>query len=966
MKVVFIVISLACCSSGLFGQQKIKLKEKEWVDSVVASLSDNEKIAQLMIIRAHSNLGPDHVEKVTNLIRQYNVGGLCFFQGGPVRQAMLTNFYQSIAKTPLLVTIDGEWGLGMRLDSVKKFPYQLTLGAMENPELVYEMGRAVALQCKRIGVQVNYAPDADINNNPANPVIGFRSFGEDKNKVARFAIAYMKGMQDEGVMACAKHFPGHGDVSVDSHLDLPVINKSMDELDSLELYPFRELFKAGIQSVMVAHLSVPAIDTTAHLPTSLSYNNITGLLRNRLGYNGLVFTDALEMKGVTKYYPGAEASVQALIAGNDMLCLPEDVGATIEGVKQAIADNRLTWNTIYEKLRKVLQAKYEHGLAHWQPVDTTNLLQDLNAATDPICTEVASNTITLVKSVTGSMPEFTGKKIAYVGFGLTDTNIIAQELHKDLQADVYLFSYKDQAEKAETILQKIISGNYDAILAGIHNFGLRPANNYGISNEALQLWTKLQAFNSTTLVFGNVIATSNFCTAKNLLACYQDDDITQRIAAAIVKGDLLPKGTLPVSVCDWKFGTGITPRHLYPSQSADAYPKLRIIDSIANDAIAQKVFPGCVVFAAKDGKVIYYKAFGNFEYGPSPKVSLESIYDLASVTKVSATTISVMKLYQEGKLDINKTLGDYLPWTVGTDKARLKIRDILLHQAGLVPFIAFYKETIDSATGAPLPAYYSSTEKPGYSIRVAKNLYLRDDWNDSMYNRIVKSPLGPSPKYVYSDLDFILLGKIVQAISGLSLDQYVQKTFYNKLGLATTGFKPVNRFPVSRIAPTEDEEDHFRRQLIWGDVHDEGASMFGGVSGHAGLFSDAYDLAMLYQMLVNGGELNGERFLKPATINYFTAYHSAISRRGLGFDKPEKDNAERKEPYPCLSASPATFGHTGFTGTCVWADPKYNLVFVFLSNRVYPTRNNNTLSSLNIRPKIQEALYDAIKNDELH
>lgn len=917
-----------------------------------------------MVIRAHSNLGPDHVAQVTSLIQKYDIGALCFFQGGPVRQANLTNFYQSIAKTPLMITIDGEWGLGMRLDSVTKFPYQLTLGALDDSKLIYEMGRAVAAQCKRIGVNVNYAPVVDINNNPANPVIGYRSFGEDKDKVSQFGVAYMKGMQDGGIMACAKHFPGHGDVSVDSHLDLPVINKSMGQLDSLELVPFREMFKAGVKSLMVAHLSIPAIDTTSNLPTSISKNNVTGLLRKKLGYNGLVFTDALEMKGVSKYYPGAEAAVQALIAGNDMLCLPEDVGASIEGIKKAITEKKLRWDDIYGKVKKVLAAKYQLGLNTWKPLDTTNLVNDLNGETDAIRKEVAKRSITLLKSKTGTLPDLANKKIAYVGIGLSQLTPFGQQLKDKWNAQVFLFSYSDSITKVDSIVREITGGHYDYIIIGIHGFNLRPANNYGIGNTSMQLWNDLQSLENTSFVFGNVLATSNFCSDGNLVACYQDDDITQQAAADLLEGKIVPRGKIPVSVCNFKYDSGITYGDDYSGQENNSsYAKLYVIDSIAKDAIERKAFPGCVVLAARKGKLIYYKAFGDYEYGNSQPVSLESIYDLASVTKVSATTIAVMKLYQEGKLDLNKTLGDYLTWTKGTDKAHLRINEILLHQAGLVPFIPFYKETIDSLTGAPNPVIYSDKLKPGFTTRVAEDLYLRNDWNDTMFSRILKSPLGPPNKYVYSDNDFIFLGKIVEAISGMTLDEYVQKNFYDKMGLATTGFKPRNRFSLKELVPTE-EEKHFRRQLIRGDVHDEGSSMFGGVSGHAGLFSDAYDLAMLWQMLLNGGKWNAERYLKPETIKYFSAYHSEISRRGFGFDKPEKDNSKRKEPYPCLSASPETFGHTGFTGTCVWADPKYNLVFIFLSNRVYPTRDNSKLSDLNVRPKIQEAVYDAIKGSE--
>src|SRR5215203_2583154 len=418
-----------------FAQYNSHRSASSWVDSVFKSLPKQERIAQLIVIRAHSNLGEEHVTGVIEQIKKYNVGALCFFQGGPVRQANLTNIYQSIAKTPLMITIDGEWGLGMRLDSVTKFPFQLTLGALNDEKIVYDMGRVVGEQMKRIGVHVNYAPVVDINNNPNNPVIGYRSFGEDKFKVAKFGVAYMKGMQETGIMACAKHFPGHGDVDVDSHYDLPIISKSKMQLDSLELYPFKELFKNGVGSVMIAHLSIPAIDTTTNLPTSLSKNNVHHLLRDELNYKGLAFTDALEMKGVSKYFPGGEAAVQALIAGNDMLCLPENVPAAIDAVKTAIKEKRLKWNDIDAKVKRVLLSKYQLGLNKSQFVDTTNLLADLNSKTDAIRKQVARNSVTVINNSTGFLPSIHRGKLAYVGLGVADTNEMGRRLKEEMDAD---------------------------------------------------------------------------------------------------------------------------------------------------------------------------------------------------------------------------------------------------------------------------------------------------------------------------------------------------------------------------------------------------------------------------------------------------------------------------------------------------------------------------------------------------
>ena len=932
-------------------QPRSSVSENNWVDSVFSSLNNEEKIAQLIVIRAHSNLGPDHVAQVTDLIRKYNVGALCFFQGGPVRQANLTNYYQSIAKTPLLITIDAEYGLGMRLDSVTKFPYQLTLGALDDPSLIYEMGKAVGEQCKRIGVHVNYAPVVDVNNDPDNPVIGFRSFGEDKDKVAKFGLAYMKGMQDVGIMACAKHFPGHGDVHVDSHLDLPVINKSIEQLDSLELKPFKALFAAGVGGVMIAHLYIPAIDSTTNMATSLSKNNVTDLLRKSMGYNGISFTDALEMKGVSKYWPGGEIAAQALIAGNDMLCLPETVPGAIAAVEKAIDEKKLSWDDIDAKLKKVLHAKYHLGLYKWKPIDTTNLLTDLNARTDEIRYRVARQTITIIKNKIANY--IASPKIACVSIGTSSPGSFVNTIHDRRNADVYTFSYKDGSMRSDSILRAIRSGGYNEIVVSVSGYSLRPGYNYGISKAAIDLFDQLQKLNTKNYVFGNVLATKNFLSASQLVACYQDDDITQYTAADQYAGLINAKGSLPVSIGEFKYGYSAysTPNY--------AFDKFYRVDSIVADAIDRGAFPGCVVLAAKDGKIIYQKAYGHYQFNPSSLLTKpESIFDLASLTKISATTVSLMKLYDQGKISLNGRLVDYLPATKGTNKAKLKISDILLHQAGLEPDVLFYKYVRDSVTHQPNPAIISS-KRPGYTIPVAGNLYLRNDWLDTAFQLVLDSKLGPTGKYVYSDLDFIFLGKVVEAVSKMPLDQYVQKTFYKPLGMNTTGFKPLERFTKDKIVPTE-IDTLFRWQMLWGDVHDYSASVLGQVAGHAGLFSDARDLFRLYQMLLNEGDFDNKHYLKPKTIKLFTSYHSNISRRGYGFDKPEKDNVTRNQPYPAAKVSPETFGHTGWTGTCVWVDPKYKVIYIFLSNRVQSQVNNGKLSELSVRGKIQDAIYKAL------
>jgi CubicO group peptidase (beta-lactamase class C family) len=725
------------------------------------------------------------------------------------------------------------------------------------------------------------------------------------------------------------------------------------------------MIKAGVGSVMMAHLSIPSIDPTNNLPTSLSSIAVQNLLRNDLGYNGITFTDALEMKGVTKFFPKGEASVMSLIAGNDMLCLPGDIEGSIEKVKEAIAAGKLSWEDLNQRVKKVLRAKYNLGLASLQPIDTANLAADLNASTTELNEILAKKALTVLKLDNKNLLPLATKntKTLYIGIGISKENSFAKSIKNVYNADVVFFSFKDKKDKADSIA--LLTSSYDAVVVGMHDFSRRPANNFGISDAALGLLSKVQGANTINFCFGNPYAVANLCNANNVVVCYEDDAITQKAGIQLLQGDIEPQGKLPVTVCEnFSFGSGIETTSFFntavPEEVGMSSVGLQKIDSIAKAAIDSAAIPGCVVFVAKNGKVVYHKAFGTTNYNNTDPMQTDMVFDLASVTKISATTVAIMKLVETKKVQLNKTIGDYIPWVRGSDKASIKISDLLLHQAGLVPFITFYKEVLDPTTNKPSPKYFSTTATPQFPVRVAENVYLRNDWQDSMYARILSSSRPTSGKYVYSDNDFIFLGKVVESVTGMGLDAYVADQFYTPLGMHSTGFLPTATMPLSKIIPTE-VETHFRAQQMHGDVHDEGAAMFGGVAGHAGLFSNAYDLAKLYQMLLNGGTFNGKRYLKKSTIQKFTAYSSTISRRGLGFDKPEKDNATRKEAYPSKSVSPETYGHTGFTGTCVWVDPTKQLVYIFLSSRVSPTRNNTKFGRLNVRPNIQEAIYSAIQ-----
>lgn len=937
-----------------------KMSEKKWVRKQFSALNMDEKIGQLMVLRAHSEWKQDKIDSLSNLIQKYNVGGLCFFQGGPVRQALQTNHYQSIAKTPLFITIDAEWGVGMRLDSVDVFPRQLSMGAFASNNLVYQMGAAIAAQCKRLGIQINYAPDIDINNNPLNPVINDRSFGQSKEKVIQNGIAYMRGMQDNGVMATAKHFPGHGDVTVDSHKDLPVIAKSKAALDSLELAPFKALIDAGVASVMVAHLSVPAIDDRPKYATSLSPNAVNGLLKKELGFKGISVTDAMDMKAIANYFPQGEANVQAILAGNDMLCLPGDIGQSIKKIRTAIKEKRIKRADINARVKKILAAKYKYGLSALKSIDTTNIVADLNQSVSAISEAMAAESLTFLRS---NNSPILNNKTAYIAINAKTGNQLTKSLINDYGVKVFYTNGKDINEFAQ--INDSLKA-FEQVIIGLHGYNRRPANHFEIPAATLQFLNGMGHEDWIHLIFGNPYAVGDFSNINNILLAYEDTKHSHAAVQKWLEGKAQASGVLPVTIgLGLKYGMpseAPTKKKILTEACLPAIidqNKLAKIDSIVADAIEQQAIPGCQVLVAKDNQIVFNKSYGTIAGAASPQVTNATLYDLASVTKTSATTVAIMKLVEEGKVDIQKTIGDYLPWVVGNPKAKIRLKDLLLHEAGLYPYIKFY-ESLLNADGSINSNWIVPVQDLSHQLMVTPGKYLLNNWIDSIRVKILNSPVSTPGKYVYSDNDFIFLGNIVEEVTGMNLQDYCTKTFYGPMQMRSTGFLPLQRADKSNIAATE-LDNYFRKELIQGSVHDEGASTMGGIAGHAGLFSNATDLAKLYMMLLNGGIWDGVQYLKPSTIQLFTSYQSATSRRGLGFDKTAKDNVNAKDPYPSLSAPTSVFGHTGFTGTCVWADPDNQLLYIFLSNRVYPTRDNKAFSNLNLRAKIQEQIYQAIK-----
>lgn len=963
--------------NSLPAQAQSTSARSKWVDSVYSRLTLEERIGQLFMVAAYSG-GKDYNEPaIKKLVAANQVGGLIFMQGTAEAQAEQTNAYQQMGKVPLLIGMDAEWGLGMRLTGVRDYPRQMMLGATRDTALMYRIGAAIAAQCKRLGVHIDFAPVVDVNNNPNNPIINGRSFGENKWQVSRMGIAYMRGLQDNGVLASAKHFPGHGDTKTDSHEDLPVINKTRAQLDTLELFPFRQLIRAGVKSVMVAHLQIPAFESQARTPTTLSKNTITNILRGDMGFNGLIFTDALNMEGVAKYYEPGEVDLRALMAGNDVLLFSQNVPVAINRIKEAIAFGKVTNAELEQHVKKILAAKYDVGLNRWKPINENNVTADLNQSTNALRLQTAQAAITLVRDQGNVLADIAQKKkVHYIGVNASGSTTLSRALDRELNVSAEWLPKGSSAATVARLLGTL--NNNEVNVVAIHNLAFYPGSsgNHGLDAQELNFIRQLANKPNTMIVLmGNAYMAKHFCGAPGVIIAYEDDSVTQEVVAQVLTGRQRAHGILPVTPCPG-MSMSITPgaptgrvTEANPSINGRMTSELFVQDAgVTNTnalsdlnlfierSIVSGAFPGCRILAAKNGRIFYDQSFGYFTYSKQQKVDSNTLYDVASLTKVMATTLAVMRLYEQGKLDLNKTLGQYLPWTAGTDKAGLRIKDLLLHQAGLKAWIPFYRETLDES-GYPKTELYKPASLMPYNIMVAEKMYLLNTYVDTVWNTILTSPLENRGRYVYSDLDFYFLAEVVKQLTGKRVDKYVEEQFYAPMALKNTAYMPLRRFPKARIAPTENDMI-YRHQQIQGVVHDQGAAMLGGVAGHAGIFATAKDVAVIFQMLMNKGVYNGKRYFKPATVEYFTAYNSRISRRGLGFDKPSAD-ADDGGPTSNY-CSGYTFGHQGFTGTCAWADPATGVVFVFLSNRVFPNAENNAINRLNIRTVAQDYVYEAL------
>ncbi|MGD0582113.1 MAG: glycoside hydrolase family 3 N-terminal domain-containing protein [Bacteroidales bacterium] len=953
----------------------LKYLNHPWVDSVLKSLSTEQRIAQLIWVSAYSNKGIDYDNELCDLIRRTGIGGVVFFQGDAVKEAEMINYFRKISKVPPLIAIDGEWGIGMRLTGVTKFPFQMTLGAIRDDSLIYRMGMAVSQQMKRAGVDINLAPVADVNNNPANPVINFRSFGEIPSNVSRKTLMYMTAMQDHGIFAVAKHFPGHGDTNTDSHLDLPRIELSAAHLDSVELVPFRSLISNGISGVMPGHLSVPALDTTSGMPATFSYPILTDLLRNKLLFRGLAISDAMNMGGITKYANPGEVEIRSLKAGMDVLEYVTDPDLAIRSISEGIRKGTISQASIDEKCRRVLAAKYWAGLNKPKEINKERITEDLTpAGSQVLITDLYANALTVINNENEIIPvkHLDSVRVATLAINSSETSLFQERLSCYTHTDNFFIDTLN-SKSSEDVLKKL--AGYDIVIAGIFNTDQRPNKNFGIPDGLNALLEKLVSTSKCIITyFGNPYAVNNLDALQKsagLIIAYQDNSFTEDLSAQLIFGAIGAKGLLPVTINkNYLSGSGLsTPggmrvRYGIPeSANVNSGPLIRKIDSLAYLGINVKAYPGCEIMIARKGTVIFQKTYGFQTYDNRTPVSKEDLFDLASVSKITGPLPGLMILEEEGKFSPDKTLGYYLPYFRKSNKSDLLLRDMLAHQAGLKDWIPFWKETVKK-NGKFKSGIFSHEYSEKYPVKVAEGLYINRNYRREIFREIKKSKVSGEKKYVYSDLTFILVPEIINNLTGEKWYDFVRSNVYNKIGAYDIGFNPYLKYPMARIVPTE-YDSLFRKQLLHGTVHDEGAAMLGGISGHAGLFATANDLMKLMEMYRRMGNYGGEQIISSEIMKEYTRcqFPENKNRRGLGFDKPLVNNAELKqeETYPTHSTPPESFGHSGYTGTFVWMDPKNELTYIFFCNRVYPTRNNNLLTDMNIRTEILQVIYDSIK-----
>ena len=930
-------------SEPFFSEDKKEISDSlNWVESTLSKMTLEEKISQMLFIWVTSPYLPADATdwmKAEKLVRENKIGGFIFSTGDVYEYAIHINKLQKISKTPLLISGDYEWGLTMRIKGPTAFPKTMALGATRDTNLASQMGRAIAREARAIGIHQNYAPVVDVNNNPLNPVINTRSFGEDKNLVADLSIAMMRGMQSGGLISTAKHFPGHGDTDLDSHLDLPLIKFSKERFDSLELYPFKKIIDAGVQSVMVAHISTPELDGEIDMPGTVSKKIVTNILQDELGFKGLIVTDAMDMKGLTKKFDNGEASVRAVLAGNDILLMVPDVERTIESISDAVAENRISIERINHSVRKILEFKELIGLDKNRFVDVDKINSEVGIYEHiELSKEISRKGIVVLGNENNLLPLEHNKYKKVVDLIIADeiSSTIGLPFHNEIKSRVknsQIIRIHPESNRLdfENAIEKINSA--DLVLVQLHFYTRSAAMTGFLQKENIEFLQKVFSTKNPIAVvnFGNPYLAMNFQKLENYICTFSSNDFSQKSAATIIFGEDSPTGKLPITIPPhYKFGDGITYNRQSikigePCEVGGNKEEFKKVDELISNAIRDSIFPGATVLAVKNGVIVHNRGYGNLTFEKnSAAVTPKTIYDLASLTKVIATTSAVMKLVDENKISLSDKVSKYIPQFSANGKDEISIYNLMVHNSGLPGWITFYK-------------YFTTPEQV----------------LDSIYNTNLIFKTGDST--VYSDLGLITVGKIVEKVSKTSLDKYLDSVFFKPLGMNSTIFNPSVELHT-RIAPTEIDTHWLKTgKAILGRVHDENAFTLGGVSGHAGLFSTSEDLVKILFMLINDGKYNKKKYLSEKIISDFTNRQSEKSTRAIGWDT--------KNPKKSLAGklfSNESFTHTGFTGTMVTVDPANKTILIFLTNRVYPTRTNTKISE--IRPKLHDLIFEALNN----
>lgn len=959
--VLFIFLTQAQSIDPLLVNPTDQESQRVWVDSVYHSLSLEEKVGQLFMPMVFTEKDSLHYLETLKLVQEQKIGGLIFSLGGPVEQSHWLNNFQAHAQTPLLIAMDAEWGVAMRLDSVQAFPWPMTLGAVKDTVLLRKLGQRMGEQEKRLGIHYSFSPVLDINTNPKNPIIGNRSFGASKERVIRQAMAVMKGHHDMGILTSGKHFPGHGDTAQDSHKTLPTVSFSSERIKSIELDPYRELIDAGLSSVMIAHLNVPSLAEEG-LPTSLSKKVIQNLLIDEMGFSGLIVTDALNMKGVSEYSKVKNIDLTAFKAGHDLLLISNDIPEGIKVISEAYKVGEITETRLARSVKKILKAKYKVGLSNYKPVLTQNLIQDLNTSRDTaLYAEAMGKALTLIKNKNNLLPLKKVNRLGHLPLGDASSSSFQSQLARYQKVTTLTKITPSNA------LEK--TRNLDTLIISFHRSNENPWKASNLNREEVGIISALAKTKTVILdLFVKPYALNGIEKVQGidgLLLSYQNSVIAQQLSVDAIFGAQEITGELPVNVSDsLKEGSGIILKgaqrlgYTDPANVGIDSENLGRVDDLAIQAIDSMMTPGMQILAMRHGKIFYEKNFGFHTYKKKQKVRSSDLYDLASLTKILATLPLVIQSVSKGLISLDTTVAELLPDWNDSNKASLTLRAMLSHYARLWPWIPFYKETLNKK-GYPKKALYQSKASDKFSMRVAENLYLKSDFEKELYNQIKGSELLDTLAYKYSDLPYYLLKKFYEISSGLPYDQLIEEQIFEPLGLDRITYTPLKKFQETEIVPSEIDR-YFRHRELNGDVHDMGAAMQNGVGGHAGLFGNAMSVAKLMQMYLQGGSFNGLQLLDSETIASFNvcSYCSEGNRRGVGFDKPQLEGVHVST---CGCVSNKSFGHSGYTGTYAWADPDKDMVIVILANRTYPD-DNFTFSKNNVRTRLQALFYNAIIN----